>query len=69
MRVYYYFRDRQGWFKENYTQQGKLVWTRTPEIREAFRTDSYWLLQHHIVKQLEGYEYKVEKRDHYQNLI
>ena len=29
MRTYYYFRDGNGWFKENYTMQGKLYWTRT----------------------------------------
>lgn len=28
--MYYYFRDHGGWFKENYTEQGKVYWfTRT----------------------------------------
>ena len=69
MRTYYYFRDRQGWFKENYTQQGKLVWTHTNDIRKAYRVDSAWLIKHQVSKQLSGYYYWIEQRDHYQKLI
>ena len=69
MRLYYYFRDHQGWFKENYTQQGKLVWTHTNDIRKAYRVDSAWLIKHQVSKQLSGYYYWIEQRDHYQKLI
>ena len=69
MRTYYYFRDHSGWFKENYTQQGKLVWTHTNDIRKAYRVDSAWLIKHQVSKQLSGYYYWIEQRDHYQKLI
>ena len=69
MRTYYYFRDHSGWFKENYTIDGKLYWTHTNDLREAFRVDSKWLIKHQVSKQLAGYYYWVELRDQYQRLI
>lgn len=69
MRKYYYFRDHSGWFKENYTIDGKLYWTRTNNLREAFRVDSKWLIKHQVSKQLAGYYYWVELRNQYQRLI
>lgn len=69
MRTYYYFRDHSGWFKENYTIDGKLYWTHTNDLREAFRVDSKWLIKHQVSKQLAGYYYWVEIRDQYQRLI
>jgi len=69
MRTYYYFRDDNGWFKENYTIQGKLFWTRTSDIREAYRTDSDWLYDKIISKELSSSFYWKERRDHYQKLI
>ena len=69
MRVYYYFRDHGGWFKENYTMDGKLYWTHTNNLREAFRVDSKWLIKHQVSKQLAGYYYWVELRNQYQRLI
>lgn len=69
MRTYYYFRDHSGWFKENYTIDGKLYWTHTSNLREAFRVDSKWLIKHQVSKQLAGYYYWVEARDQYQRLI
>lgn len=69
MRTYYYFRDHSGWFKENYTIDGKLYWTRTNDLRGAFRVDSKWLIKHQVSKQLAGYHYWVEIRDQYYNLL
>lgn len=69
MRTYYYFRDHSGWFKENYTMDGKLYWTHTNNLREAFRVDSKWLIKHQVSKQLVGYYYWVELRDQYRNLL
>lgn len=69
MRTYYYFRDHSGWFKENYTMDGKLYWTHTNNLREAFRVDSKWLIKHQVSKQLAGYYYWVELRNQYQRLI
>ena len=69
MRTYYYFRDHSGWFKENYTIDGKLYWTHTNNLREAFRVDSKWLIKHQVSKQLAGYYYWVELRNQYQRLI
>lgn len=69
MRTYYYFKDHSGWFKENYTIDGKLYWTHTNDLRGAFRVDSKWLIKHQVSKQLAGYYYWVELRDQYQRFI
>ena len=52
MRKYYYFRDKQGYFKLAYTPEGKRVILRTWNKRQAYRTSSKWLV---------GYYYWVEE--------
>lgn len=49
--------------------QGQLYWTRTEDIRQAYRTDSDWLYQKLIKKELANSFYWKEQRDHYQNLL
>lgn len=48
---------------------GQLYWTRTTDIRKAYRTDSDWIYQKIIKKELAKSFYWKEQRDHYQNLI
>ncbi|COI17336.1 hypothetical protein [Weissella confusa] len=61
MRKYYYFRDKQGYFKLTYTPEGKRVMVRTPNKREAYRTSSKWLIKYMVSKWLVGYYYWVEE--------
>ena len=61
MRKYYYFRDKQGYFKLSYTQEGERVMLRTTDKRQAYRTSSKWLIKHMVSKWLAGYYYWVEE--------
>ena len=61
MRKYYYFRDKQGYFKLAYTPEGKRVIARTWNKRQAYRTSSKWLIKHMVSKWLVGYYYWVEE--------
>ncbi|MBJ7664586.1 hypothetical protein [Weissella confusa] len=61
MRKYYYFRDKQGYFKLAYTPEGKRVIARTWNKRQAYRTSSKWLIKHMVSKWLADYYYWVEE--------
>lgn len=61
MRKYYYFRDKQGYFKLAYTPEGNRVIVRTWNKRQSYRTSSKWLIKHMVSKWLVGYYYWVEE--------
>lgn len=61
MRTYYYFKDRQGYFKLGYDREGKRVMMRTTDKRHAYRTSSEWLVKHMVSKWLVDYYYWIEE--------
>lgn len=69
MRTYYFFKGKDGWFQDTYTQAGELIWVQVTDIKKAYRVSSAWLINHMVDDELTGYEYKVERRNRKYELI